>query len=61
MNTISIYQNGRKISAYINNNYVDSLTKQKKAQSEPVGIRIKASPKTGGRANFQKLSVWELP
>ena len=60
INTLAIYQKGRKVSAFLNGNYVDSFTKFKKAEPGPIGIRFKANPKIGGRIHFQKLSVWEL-
>ena len=59
-NTLAIHQNGRKVAAFLNGHHLETFTKFKEAGPGPVGIDFKANPKTGGRINFQKLSIWEL-
>jgi hypothetical protein len=60
INTLSFEQKGRKIYAFVNNNYITTFTKLREAQPGPIGVRIKADP-AGGQITFQKLSIWELP
>lgn len=60
INTLAIHQRGRFVYAFINNKYVESYTKLKKAEPGPIKICFKANPKTGGVIEFQKLSVWDF-
>jgi hypothetical protein len=59
-NTLAIHQNGRKVAVFLNGHHVETFTKFKEAGPGPIGVGFKADPKTGGRINFQKLSIWEL-
>lgn len=60
LNTVGIYQNGRKIDVFINNQYVDSFTKIISPKPGPLTIAAKASKDKGGKMFFRDLSVWEF-
>lgn len=59
-NTLGIYQNGRNISVYINNEFVGDFIKIKDASPSSVGVQIKANRQTGGKMLFQSFAIWEF-
>ena len=59
-NTVAIHQNGRNISIFINNNYVDSFKKLGSPKPGPISIALKANKKNGGKMFFRDVSVWDF-
>jgi len=60
LNTVAIYQNGRIVSIFINNNYVDSFKKLRSPKPGPISIAFKANKKNGGKMFFRDVSVWDF-
>jgi len=60
INTLILDQNKRTVTVFLNGDYVTTFTKLKESEPGPIGICFKANPQTGGRIQFQKLSIWEL-
>lgn len=61
MNTLAVYQKGRDVSVFINNEYVAHFETLKTPSAGPVGIQIKANRQKGGKLYFRDLSIWEFP
>jgi len=59
-NTFSMRQAGKSISVWVNDSPVDTFMKEKETTVGPVGIKLKANFKTGGKTYFKDLTVWEL-
>jgi hypothetical protein len=59
INTLGVYQKGRNVSVYINNEFVGEFIKLKDAASDSVGVHIKANRETGGKMIFQSFAIWE--
>ena len=59
-NTVAIHQNGRNVSIFINNNYVDSFKKLRSPKPGPISIALKANKKNGGKMFFRDVSVWDF-
>ena len=59
-NTVSVYQNGKNVSVFINNEFVGDFIRQKPPSQGQVGIGIKANKNTGGKMFFQSFAVWEF-
>lgn len=58
-NTIGIHQVGRQINAFLNSVYVDSFKLWNTPDRGKVGVYFKADPRIGGKAQFQRLAVYE--
>ena len=61
INTLAIYQQGKDISVFINNNPapVATYTKKYLPKPGPVGIQLKANQLRGGKMVFRDFSVWD--
>ena len=59
-NTIGIHQVGRQINAFLNSVYVDSFKLWNTPARGKVGVYFKADPRIGGKAQFQRLAVYEF-
>lgn len=60
INTLGIFQHGRYAVFFLNNKKVDSFDILATPKPGKVGLYFKAQSATGGRAHFQRFSVYEF-
>jgi hypothetical protein len=59
-NTLGIYQKGRNVAFYVNNELIGEYVKLKTPAACPISVNMKANPLTGGKIHFESFAIWEF-
>jgi hypothetical protein len=60
VNTIGLYQNGRRVMVFLNSKFVASFDLWNSPSPGQVGLFVKTNPQRGGLAHLQRLAAYQF-